>query len=86
MQTQTIFQAGNSDVIVIPKHLMKELNLKKGQKVIVDRTPDGEAIVIKKTNKTISTAKKSATSAEFKKWLDTFMKENGEILDELAVR
>ena len=86
MQTQTIFQAGNSEVVAIPKHLMKELNLKKGQKVIVDRTPGGEAIVIKKTNKTISTTKKSATSKEFKKWLNTFMKENGEILDELAVR
>jgi len=28
---------------------------------------------------------KKTTDKEFKKWLEIFMKENGEILDELAV-
>ena len=85
MQTQTIFQAGNSEVVAIPKHLMKELNFKNGQKVVVDKTSDGEAIVIKKLTKSSSKSFKRSNE-EYNKWLDLFMKENGEILDELAVR
>ncbi|OGG27048.1 hypothetical protein A2960_02790 [Candidatus Gottesmanbacteria bacterium RIFCSPLOWO2_01_FULL_39_12b] len=87
MQTQTIFQAGNSEVVAIPKYLAKELNLKKGQKVIVEKAPDGEAIVIKKVNKTRTKTKaKVSSSTEFKKWLSNVIKEDSEILDELAVR
>lgn len=86
MQAQRVFQAGNSSVVAIPKDLMKDLKIKPGQKVFVDKSPDGAAIVIKKAAPTINKNKKSSVSAEFQKWLDTFMKENGEILDELAVR
>lgn len=86
MQTQQIFQAGNSSVIAIPKHLLRDLNLKAGQKVVVDKTDDGEALIVRKAIRPLKRAKKSVVDKEFKKWLDTFMKENGEILDELALR
>lgn len=83
MDTQTIFQAGNSTVVSIPKSLVKELGIKTGQKVHVSRIADTDKIVI-----TPHTKKKyvKATQAEFKKWLDSFLKEDGTLLDELAHR
>lgn len=86
MQTQQIFQAGNSSVVAIPKHLLKDLNFKNGQKVELDKTSDGNALIIRKAVKPAGRLKKSPVTAEFRKWMDSFMKENKEILDELAVR
>lgn len=84
MQTQTIFKAGNSEVIAIPKHILEELNLKRGQKVVVDSIPDSEVIIIRKVSKAKTQTKKAA-SAEFKRWLNEVLKEDAEILDELAL-
>ncbi len=87
MQTQTIFKAGNSNVVAIPKDLMKDIGIKKGQKITITKTSDGDALLIQKADKAATQYKKSPkVSAEFQKWLDTFIEENGEILDELAVR
>jgi putative addiction module antidote len=83
MQTQTIFQVGNSNAVTIPQHLMKELNLKKGQDVIVDRLTDTDAIII--TSKSKSTTPKLAEN-EYQKWLTSFFKEDGDLLNELATR
>ncbi len=80
MQLQTIFKAGNSQVIAIPSDVLADLNLKIGSKVLVG-TADDTTIVVKKTSPKI---KKS--DAGFQKWLSVFMKENAEILDELADR
>lgn len=85
MQTQTIFQAGNSEVVAIPKHLLEELKLKNGQKVTVDKASDDDAIVIRKASKSIKPSRK-VSKTEFNKWLDKVIKEDAEILDELAVR
>lgn len=88
MQTQSIFQAGNSSVVAIPKHIMKDLNIKTGQKVFVDTLPDGETIVIKKAinnNKNrVKAGNKTSLTPEFKKWLDNFMIEYKPILKKLA--
>lgn len=85
MQTQTIFRAGNSNVVAIPKDIQEELGLKRGQKVVVEKTPNGDA-VIKKVDRANRRVKKSAVSEEFEKWLDQVLKEDAEILDELALR
>lgn len=88
MQTQRVFQAGNSNVVAIPKSLMRDVGFKSGQKVMVEKTQSGDAIIIKKAIKA-KTAPRTfhpVVSHEFKKWLDQFMEENGGILDELAVR
>ena len=86
MQTQNVFKAGNSNVVAIPKHLAEELGIKPGQKVYVDKTPDGEAIIVRKVSKNKSARKLKNVSSDFKKWWEIFIKENAEILDELAVR
>lgn len=85
MPTQTVFKAGNSNVVAIPKDLSRELKITPGQKVIVAKIPEEEAIVIKKVTKTKKT-KESAINREFKSWLEKTLKEDEEILDELAVR
>ena len=84
MQLQTtVTQLGNSDAIIIPAPIMRDVGLKRGQKVYIDRLGDSENLVI------ITKPKKSSARAsqkEFQKWYDVFIKENGEILDELATR
>ena len=85
MQIQTVFKAGNSNVIAIPKDLSRELKIAPGQEVTVTKIPGEEAIVIKKAAKTKKT-KEGVIRKEFKVWLDKVLKEDKEILDELAVR
>lgn len=81
MQIQTIFQAGNSDVVALPRGL----GFKRGEKVVVEKALDDEDVI---TIKKVSTkkAKDSASSAEFKRWLNNVLEEDAEILDELANR
>ena len=80
--TQTIFKVGNSNVVAIPSGIMKQLQLVKGQEVIVEHIPETDSIVItpKKSNH------KKATKAELQKWLDGFLTEDAALLDELAHR
>lgn len=81
MQIQTVFKAGNSHVVAIPKELNSKLNIKAGQKVVLEESGNGNILIRKVTaGKVISLEK------NFKKWWQVFLKENAEILDELAVR
>lgn len=86
MSIQKVFRAGNSDVVAIPREAAMEAGLAVGQPVKVEVMANGEGIKISKTSKTVSTKSKKVTDKEFEKWWKTFEKENGEILDELAVR
>jgi AbrB family looped-hinge helix DNA binding protein len=84
MQTQTVFKAGNSPfAVTIPKNLAKEINLKQGEKVIIDKMDDN-SIIIRRAK--ITKKNKTRAKADFEKWLKRFINENGEALDELAVR
>ena len=84
MQIQTIFKAGNSGVVSIPKSLMEELGFEIGKKVIVGKNEEGTELIIRKVTKTKISATKSAVGSEFKKWLKEATKEDAEILDKLA--
>jgi len=84
MPIQTIFKAGNSSVVAIPKQLASELNLRPGQKVTIDRSTTEEALIVKRPSAPQKSMKKS--DKEFQRWLKLFLKENGDILDELALR
>ncbi len=81
MAIQTVFKAGNSQVVSIPKELAQKANIKPGDRVELEGTANG--IAIKKIE---NKATKTKSDKDFKKWLDIFMDENGEILDELAIR
>lgn len=80
MQIQTVFRAGNSDVVALPK----SLGFKSGDKVTLEKISDGEDVLIKKATKSKVSAAKTAVSSEFKKWLKEATKEDAEILDQLA--
>ena len=84
MQTQKIFQAGNSEVVAIPNYIKKDLKLKKGSPVVIEKIPGEDAFIVKKV--TASNIKKSAVQKEFNNWLQNVLKEDAEILDELAIR
>ncbi len=84
MNVQTIFQAGNSNVVAIPSQLMKDLDLKTGNKVIVDRLTDSDALII--YPKKSKTNRLKPTDREYQTWLNQFLKEDAELLDELATR
>lgn len=81
MPIQKVFQAGNSNVVAIPKDLSEELQIKAGQKVILEESSNGN-ILIRKVTKD----RTASPNENFKKWWKAFLKENAEILDELAVR
>ncbi len=84
MQIQSLFKAGNSTVVSIPKPLAKELGFHPGERVVVDRIPGARAFVVSKFVK--AEKKTSAVEAEFQDWLRTVLKEDAGILDELALR
>ena len=84
MNIQTVFQAGNAQVIAIPKHIADETGFKVGQKIVVDVLPGEEGLIIKKAP--AKKTKKTASSTEFKRWLADVLKEDAEILEELSVR
>jgi len=79
MQIQTIFKAGNSNVVTIPSQLMQQLNFQVGERVVVEKSPVGQGLVIKKSGQV-------KYADELGQWFKIFIKENGKILDELAVR
>ena len=84
MQTQKVFKAGNSSVVAVPKKIAAELGIKPGQRVIVEKSPIGEAFLVRKADSKGSS--KGVLIQEFKDWLDKVLKEDAEILDELEVR
>lgn len=81
---QRVIQIGNSAGIIIPSGIRKRMGLRKGSKVIVEQTPEGEGLVVMKAGRRRSL--KRVASKEFQRWLKQVIKEDAEILDELAVR
>ncbi|HLE50334.1 MAG TPA: AbrB/MazE/SpoVT family DNA-binding domain-containing protein [Patescibacteria group bacterium] len=82
MYTQTVFAAGNSLVVTVPKEIVRKLNLKPGSRVVVGPL-EGNRFYIEKPTPT-KPIKKSASEKEFKSWLAQTLEEDSEILDELA--
>lgn len=82
MQTQTIFRAGNSEVVSIPSNLADEYGYNQGLMVQVIPAGYSDDLIIRKVKKTKKT--KSKITSEFNKWLKSTLDEDKEILDELA--
>ena len=85
MKIQTVFKAGNSTVVAIPKELTEELQIKPGQKVKLEKSLENEAITIKKVGSSKVSKSKHMTK-EFKTWLRNVLEEDKDILDEPANR
>lgn len=81
--TGKIFKAGNSNAIIIPQPLLQEWGVDTGEELTVEKVPDSEAILVFPTRKK---TKSNAVSSEFNKWIDTVLKEDADLLDDLAER
>lgn len=88
MQTTTISQLGNSSAVILPAPIMQEAKWRRGQKMTIDYISQTNSISVRPVEINRKTTKQSsrASDAEFQKWFDDFIEENGEILDELATR
>lgn len=83
MLTQRLYKNGNSVAVTIPKEYLKEFNLKEGSEVVVDQDLDEETIIISRKKKG---SIKSTVTPNFLKWLESFNREYGPALKELAER
>lgn len=83
MQLQTVFRAGNSDVVAIPKLLKEKYGITSGKKILIGDLPD-VGIVIKKASKASTRTGDDKVGGEFQRWLKGAMKEDAQILDQLA--
>lgn len=81
---QTIIKIGNSVGITLPSFIIKGLGLKRGQKVILEKTTDENCVLLRKVapDKT----KMKPSEKEFNKWLNSVLEEDKELLNELSVR
>lgn len=84
MQIQTVFKAGNSNVVAIPSEFVNNYGYNTGLQVMLNTYDQGETLVIKKVS--MSKPKKTASKAsqEFEKWLENTLEEDAKILDGLA--
>lgn len=83
MQTTTLSQLGNSNATIIPTSILHEIKWKRGQKLAIDPIPEVEGVFIRPMKKA---AAHSRSEKEFQAWLDSFLKEDADLLDELALR
>ena len=84
MFIQKAYKNGNSVVVTIPKEYLRDLNIRDGSELVVEKDDNTRVLTVTKKKK--AKGKREGVNKEFKQWWDTFLKENSEILDELAVR
>lgn len=82
MQITTISQLGNSNAVILPSPIMQEAKWHRGQKMVIDYVTQAGGVFIRPAKKTSPAP--SRTDKEFQTWLDGFLKEDGDLLDELA--
>lgn len=77
---QKVIQIGNSAGVVIPRELRKQLGIRIGENIIVDRK--GSNIIISNPKK----KKSRPVDAKFMKMVEEFIDEHEDVLKELAHR
>lgn len=80
MLTQKLYINGNSVVITIPKEYLKELNLRDGSQVIVEKNED--QLIVTPKRKIVS----QGVDQKFAKMVDEFINEHEDVLQELSNR
>lgn len=80
MLIQKLYRNGNSVAVTIPKEYLKELKLRDGSEVVVDRK--GQELVV--TSKKRVSLK--GVNDRFAKMVDEFMFDHKDVLKELAKR
>ena len=80
MYEQKLYKNGNSVAVTIPKEYLKELGLRDGSEVVVEKDPISGTITIGKKGKTVD----SSLTPEFYVWLKRFNARYKNALKELA--
>lgn len=80
MLSQKLYKNGNSVAVTIPKEYLKDLNLRDGSQVIVEKN-DYQLIVTPKRR-----ALASGIDQKFAKMVDGFINEHEDVLQELSNR
>lgn len=80
---QKIVQIGNSQGVILPLQIRKQLGLRKGAKVVVELNADKQSIVISKAGRVQGV---TSVSPDFFKALERVNKRYGSALAELAGR
>jgi len=83
MQT-TISQLGNSNAVILPSPIMQEAKWRRGQKMAIEYVTQAGGVFIRPVTK--ASASPSRSQKEFQSWLDGFLTEDADLLDELAHR
>ena len=82
MLTQKLYKNGNSVAVTIPKEYLNDLNLRDGSQVVVEKDPNTQTIIISKKTSRVQ----SSITPKFLNWLESFNKQYGPALKELANR
>lgn len=82
---QKIIKVGNSAAITIPKRYLESIGVRVGSPIIVSLDPNIKQLIVDVPEKKIKT-KHAKLSHEFQGWLNAFLKEDANLLDELASR
>ena len=82
---QKIIRVGNSAAITIPKEVMETLGLRVGTKAVVTVQPEIRRLVVDIAPKKLHGVS-AKLSQEFTAWLNSFLKEDTELIKELAKR
>ena len=80
MLVQTLYKNGNSIAVTIPRQYLKELNLKEGSEVVVEKQDK----ILRISSKT--TALASNVDIKFMKMLDEFVVDHEDVLQKLATK
>ena len=80
MLIQKLYRNGNSVAVTIPSQYLKELNLREGSKVVVEKKGNELSIVSQRT-----TVAKDV-NAKFMQMVDSFIADHEDVLRELAKR
>ncbi len=83
MLYQKIYKSGNSVVVSIPKEYLRNSNLRDGAEIMLDQDIKTGIITIARRRDVRSG---STITPKFLKWLESFNKEYGPALQELAKR
>lgn len=83
---QKIVSIGNSEGIILPAAIRKQMGIKKGSRINIELIPGKDAVILQKADKEKIIGHSKGIDKEFKKWLKQVLEEDAEILDELAVR
>ncbi len=76
---QTVIKVGNSLGVILPKHILKNLNIKRGQKLYLDVYEEEKTLTLR-----VNKNRAKGITPEFIKFLDEFQKEHSYSLSKLS--